>query len=73
MHDIEILEVSGKGLKAFAYAVANLRIRVFREYPYLYESSEAYELEYLQPYMKSDEAVFFLVKDGGGIYLYCYD
>ncbi len=47
---VEVLRVSGKGLRESLGEVARLGIEVFREYPYLYEGSEAAEQEYLESY-----------------------
>jgi GNAT superfamily N-acetyltransferase len=45
-------------------ALAELRIQVFREYPYLYEGSLDYERNYLEKYTRSENASTFLVFDG---------
>lgn len=37
--------------------VADLRIRVFRDWPYLYDGDHAYERKYLQTYRDSDDAI----------------
>ena len=37
--------------------IAELRIAVFRAFPYLYEGDPAYEAEYLQPYIRSPGAL----------------
>ena len=44
--------------------LAKLRIAVFRDYPYLYEGSVAYEKEYLKIYSQSPKAFLFGVYDG---------
>ncbi len=45
-------------------ALAQLRITVFRDWPYLYEGSAAYEGEYLQMYMSCPLSLAILVWDG---------
>jgi GNAT superfamily N-acetyltransferase len=40
---------------------------VFREYPYLYDGSEAYEAEYLRTYTASGKAIAVLARDGDTI------
>ena len=40
---------------------------VFREYPYLYDGSEAYEAEHLRAYTSSGEAIAVLARDGDAI------
>jgi GNAT superfamily N-acetyltransferase len=54
----------GKSLERYVADLAALRIRVFREYPYLYDGDEAYEARYLRTYMKSTGSVAVLVFDG---------
>lgn len=45
-------------------ALADLRITVFREWPYLYEGSADYERQYLQPYLQSPRSLAVLFRDG---------
>ncbi|UNE64679.1 GNAT family N-acetyltransferase [Xanthomonas oryzae] len=45
-------------------AVAQLRIAVFRAWPYLYEGDAAYERAYLAAYAASSESVFVLARAG---------
>jgi GNAT superfamily N-acetyltransferase len=45
-------------------ALAELRIRVFREWPYLYEGSRDYEAHYLDIYLKCPRSLAVLVWDG---------
>ena len=44
--------------------LAQLRISVFKDFPYLYEGSLAYEMEYLHTYSQSERAFLFAVHDG---------
>lgn len=44
--------------------LASLRTRVFREWPYLYDGDESYELEYLQAYARSARAMLAVAYDG---------
>ncbi len=39
-------------------------MEIFRDFPYLYEGSLAYEENYLSTYLKSEETVIVIVKDG---------
>lgn len=48
-------------------AVAALRMAVFRDWPYLYEGSQAYEHEYLAAYAASPDSVFVLAFDGDAV------
>lgn len=45
-------------------ALAALRIAVFREWPYLYEGSTAYEKQYLDTYLRSPRSLAILAWDG---------
>jgi GNAT superfamily N-acetyltransferase len=45
-------------------AVAALRIAVFREYPYLYDGTLAYEEEYLAGYAASPQSLVVIARDG---------
>jgi GNAT superfamily N-acetyltransferase len=51
---VKIERVVGAAIVDHLPAVAALRIAVFREYPYLYAGSEAYEREYLAAYTGPD-------------------
>lgn len=44
--------------------MARLRISVFREYPYLYDGTEAYESKYLKTYFEASEAGIVGAFDG---------
>lgn len=48
-------------------ALADLRIEVFRAYPYLYEGSLAYERKYLEKFAATDGAVIVAAYDGEAI------
>lgn len=50
--------------EAYLTDVANLRIKIFREYPYLYEGNISYEKEYLRSYIDFDHSVVIVAKDG---------
>jgi len=54
----------GEEIRTVRDALAGLRIRVFHDYPYLYEGSLAYEKEYLETYIRSEGAFLFSVFDG---------
>ncbi|GGX57878.1 GNAT family N-acetyltransferase [Saccharospirillum salsuginis] len=56
--------VKGPGLEPWLQAVSELRIRVFRDFPYLYDGSLDYERNYLQTYVDSDTALCVLALDG---------
>ena len=54
----------GAGIRAVFDPLARLRIAVFRDFPYLYEGTLEYELEYLNTYADADRALLFAVFDG---------
>ena len=61
---LDIQRVIRGDIKACLPELARLRIQVFREYPYLYEGSRAYEEKYLQIYAHAPGGVVVLVQDG---------
>lgn len=61
---LKIQSVSGEALKDYIPALAALRIRVFREFPYLYDGDLAYEEAYLNTYVQAPDSVIVLVFDG---------
>ncbi|MCC5940196.1 MAG: hypothetical protein JJU37_01535 [Balneolaceae bacterium] len=61
---VTIKTVHGKQLEPFLNSLAKLRIRVFREFPYLYDGSIAYEEKYLRTYLNSSNSIAILVFDG---------
>ncbi|MCA9628468.1 MAG: GNAT family N-acetyltransferase [Myxococcales bacterium] len=56
--------VGGQAMRQVRDALAKLRVEVFRAFPYLYEGSFDYELEYLEVYFRCDGAFSALVWDG---------
>lgn len=64
---ITLETLSGAALAPHLDAVANLRIAVFRDWPYLYEGDAAYEREYLAAYARSADSVVVLARDGDAV------
>ena len=64
MSDIQIRRLTGASILPYIDALAELRITVFREFPYLYDGSIEYEQKYLKRYTLSDETVVVLALDG---------
>lgn len=64
MNSLQFIKKQGNEILDFAADFAKLRITVFREFPYLYDGSLDYELEYIQTYAKSENAMVFAVYDG---------
>lgn len=65
--DIRILTGSSPGLATHVPDLARLRITVFREFPYLYDGTTAYEEQYLQTYLDCPESVVILALDQGQV------
>ena len=61
---MKLATVTGEALRRHIPDLARLRIAVFREYPYLYDGSEAYESRYLATYTASGRAMAVLAYDG---------
>lgn len=62
MVDIRCLQ--GNAIEPFLDALATLRIRVFRNYPYLYDGDHGYESDYLRRYAECPDSLFVLAFDG---------
>jgi GNAT superfamily N-acetyltransferase len=63
-HSLRLERIGGRRILDFLPALARLRITVFRDFPYLYDGSEAYERSYLQTYIDAPDSVMVLVLDG---------
>lgn len=64
---VTINTLTGNEIEALLEPLARLRVEVFREWPYLYDGSEAYEAEYLSRYLRSPGAVMVGAFDGGAL------
>jgi len=66
MSEITIKRFTGQDpdLPAYLPDLARLRIRVFRDFPYLYDGTVEYEEKYLKTYTDCAESVIVLVLDG---------
>ena len=54
----------GTQIKPFLKEIAACRIRVFRDFPYLYDGDAAYEADYLRMYHDCPQSLVVLVRDG---------
>jgi GNAT superfamily N-acetyltransferase len=63
---LSIKEIDGPGLAPWLDALGELRIRVFREYPYLYDGDLQYEREYLGIYQQCGRSRIVLVTTPDG-------
>lgn len=55
--------IKGKAITSFLDEIANLRISIFCEYPYLYDGNLQYEKEYLNKFTQIEEALVAIVRD----------
>jgi GNAT superfamily N-acetyltransferase len=62
--DLRFEQRSGRDITAVFPELARLRIVVFRDFPYLYEGTEEYEMHYLQTYDNAPNSLLFSVYDG---------
>jgi hypothetical protein len=56
--------ISGPELQPFLQALGQLRIQVFREFPYLYDGDLEYEKKYLARYLRTSESRIQLLFSG---------
>ncbi|MBN2629530.1 MAG: GNAT family N-acetyltransferase [Rhodobacteraceae bacterium] len=61
---ITLRSLQGAELEQYLDAVAALRIAVFRDWPYLYDGTLAFERDYLQSYLDNKDAVLVAAFDG---------
>lgn len=60
MDQVEFHKASGEELKPWLVSLAQLRIRVFYEFPYLYDGDYEYEKNYLQTYINTKKSLVIL-------------
>lgn len=61
---LTLTTLTGSSIHEVIPELAQLRIQVFREFPYLYDGSVDYETSYLRRYTQSEQCVVVLVRDG---------
>ncbi|WP_273151709.1 GNAT family N-acetyltransferase [Methylophaga thiooxydans] len=61
---LRLERLSGDKLNHFIPELAQLRIQVFRDWPYLYDGDLAYEEKYLKTYIEAPDSVIVLAFDG---------
>ncbi|WP_136254267.1 GNAT family N-acetyltransferase [Onishia niordana] len=64
MNDITLTTCQGQSIAPYLEDLARLRIRVFRDFPYLYDGDFTYEAEYLSRYAECPQSLFVLAFDG---------
>lgn len=57
---LQIKVISGRDIKPYLLTLANLRIQIFYQYPYLYEGDLDYEKKYLQRYIDCSDSILIL-------------
>lgn len=62
---LRLMPLSGPEIALHLEALARVRMRVFRDWPYLYAGSLEYERQYLQTYLRCPGSLAVLVWDGG--------
>jgi len=67
MEEIEIKRYTGKAAQPFLEEIAQLRIAVFREFPYLYDGTMSYEMEYLSEYFTPGKSLLVVARCGSRI------
>lgn len=61
---VKLRVLQGEAIESQLQALAQLRLLVFREYPYLYDGDLEYECEYLHKFARSERALVVLAEDG---------
>ncbi|MFO1090594.1 MAG: GNAT family N-acetyltransferase [Hyphomicrobiales bacterium] len=64
---IAVERLTGPAIAPALDDVARLRIKVFADYPYLYDGTLAYERTYLEALARADRAVLVVARDGDRI------
>lgn len=60
---ITIRRLSAEEIKTEIQSLARLRIEVFKDFPYIYEGSDEYEVKYLKKYLDSSRAALIAAFD----------
>ncbi len=66
-NEVSLKTCSGQEVSPYIDSLTQLRIRVFREYPYLYHGTEAYERKYLARYATCPRCIFALAIDNSEV------
>ena len=64
---LRVIPLVGADAAPHLPALARLRIEVFREWPYLYDGTEAYEQKYLRTFLATPGALLVAVFDGAEV------
>ena len=63
--NVRVESLDGPRLTASLGELSNLRLRVFREWPYLYDGDATYEADYLRTFATAPDAMIVGAFDGG--------
>ena len=63
MTELKVMTCQGSASNVYTEALARLRIRVFRDFPYLYAGDPGYEADYLGRYTANPASFFVLAFD----------
>lgn len=63
---IRLQEIHGEALAPWLDALGHLRLRVFREFPYLYDGTLSEERDYLATYLHAPDSLVILATDASG-------
>jgi len=61
--NIQLKQLQGDAISGLINELANLRMEVFKEFPYLYDGSAEYEKEILKTYLNNREAMLIVAFD----------
>ena len=61
---LTFLKLTPNEARTHIRGLAELRLKVFHDFPYLYEGNMDYEEKYLETYFKAKHAIIFIVMDG---------
>ena len=64
---LSLMTVYGSDIGQWLEPLAQLRINVFREFPYLYDGDLSYEKRYLDTYVKASTSIAVLAIDGDAV------
>jgi GNAT superfamily N-acetyltransferase len=62
--NLSLETLTGLDIESVIADLAGLRMVVFKEFPYLYQGSIMYEMQYLQTYLECDQSMIVIARDG---------
>jgi len=61
--ELKIIRLKGNAILPYISDLAKLRIKIFKDYPYLYEGNLEYEMNYLKTYISFADSIMILIID----------